>query len=169
MSRGWIPGYNLSKYPGVGPNCLYDAREFRPFQRSSHRATRDFMTKNAISAVMSPNKKVIEAYMASTDRSKVSPLLSNDVEWIEWGDGVPATGVRTRGKAAFIQNYGNDELRTQITRMTEENNVVVAEGTTRVHKKEGQILTVQFCDIFELENSKIKRKSSFGALVKDSA
>lgn len=53
--------------------------------------------------------------------------------------------------------------------MTEENNVVVAEGTVRVHKKEDKILTVQFCDIFELENGKIKRLSSYGAMVKDSA
>jgi uncharacterized protein len=118
---------------------------------------------------VSENKKVIETAMASTDRSTLAPLLADDVEWTEWADGVPATGVRTRGKTAFIQNYGDDELRTQITRMTEENNVVVAEGTTRVHKKDGRILTVQFCDIYELENGKIKRKSSFGALLKDSA
>ncbi len=117
---------------------------------------------------MSQNKRIIESYVATTDRSNVAPLLADDVEWIEWGDGVPATGARTRGKAAFIQNYGDDELRTQITRMTEENNVVVVEGTTRVHKKEGRILTVQFVDIFEMENGKIKRKSSFGALIKDS-
>ncbi|MHB1909441.1 MAG: nuclear transport factor 2 family protein [Nitrososphaerales archaeon] len=116
---------------------------------------------------MSPNKQVIEKYFASTERSEA--LLTNDVEWIEWGDGVPVTGVITRGKAAFIQNFGEDKLRTEITRMTEEKNVVVAEGIVRVHKKEGKIITVRFCDIFELENSKIKRLSSFGAMVKDSA
>lgn len=128
-----------------------------------------FKRYTIVTTVMSPNKKLIEAYMDCTDRSKVAPLLSDDVEWVEWADGVPASGVRTRGKAAFIQNFGDDELRTQITRMTEENNVVVAEGTVRVHKKEGTIVTVQFCDIFELENGKVKRLSSFGAMVKDSA
>jgi uncharacterized protein len=118
---------------------------------------------------MSPNKKIIETHLTSTDRSEVASFLADDVEWIEWGEGVPATGVRTRGKAAYIQNSGDDELRTQITRMTEENNVVVAEGTVRVHKKEGRVFSVQFCDIFELENGKIKRKSSYAALLKDSA
>jgi uncharacterized protein len=118
---------------------------------------------------VSQNKKIIETHMTSTDRSKAAEFLADDVEWIEWAEGVPSTGVRTRGKAAFIQNYGDDELRTQITRMTEENNVVVAEGSTRVHKKDGRVFTVQFVDIFELENGKIKRKSSFGALVKDAA
>ena len=118
---------------------------------------------------MSPNKQVIETYLTSSDRSKVASLLSDDVEWIEWGDGVPASGVRTQGKIAFIKNFGDDELETQIRRMTEENNVVVAEGTVHVHKKDGKILTVQFCDIFELESGKVKRLNSFGALVKDSA
>jgi uncharacterized protein len=118
---------------------------------------------------MSPNKHVIETHLTSTDRSKAADLLADDVVWTEWGDGVPATGVQTRGKAAYMQNSGDDELRTQIHRMTEENNVVVAEGTVRVHKKDGRILTVEFVDIFELENGKIKRKSSFGALVKDAA
>ncbi len=118
---------------------------------------------------MSQNKKIIETYLATRDRSKIGPLLADDVEWVEWVDGVPASGARTKGKAAFIQNFGDDELQSEVARMTEENNVVVAEGTARVHKKEGGILTVRFCDIFELEKGKVKRLNSFGALVKDSA
>jgi uncharacterized protein len=118
---------------------------------------------------MTPNKRVIETYMASTDRSKIAPLLADDVEWIEWVDGVPASGARLRGKAAFIQNFGDDELRSEVKRVTEENNVVVAEGTARVHKKDGRNLSVQFVNIFELENGKVKRLDSFGALLQDSA
>ncbi len=117
---------------------------------------------------MSANKKVIQAHMAATDRSKAAEFLTDDVEWIEWGDGVPAEGVLTRGKAPFVQNYGDDELRTEILRMTEEGNVVVVEGIARVHKKDGRNLAVRFCNIFELEKGKIKRKSSFGALIKGS-
>ncbi len=117
---------------------------------------------------MSPNKKVIERHLTSTDRSDVAEILSDDVEWIEWGEGVPPTGVRTQGRVAYIQNFGDDENRTQITRMTEEGNVVVAEGTVHVHKQDGRVLKVQFVDIFELEGGKIKRKSSFAALLKDS-
>jgi len=119
-------------------------------------------------AVMSTNRKLIEACLATTDKSKLGPLLADNVEWVEWGDGVPATGVITRGKEAFIQNYGDDELRTQVTRLTEENDVVVAEGTTHVTRKDGRVLTVRFVDIFEVEHGKIRRKSSFGALLKDS-
>ncbi len=32
---------------------------------------------------MSPNKKVIETYLGSADRSKAAALLTDDVEWIE--------------------------------------------------------------------------------------
>lgn len=116
---------------------------------------------------MSPNKTVIEKYMATRDRAQLAPILTDEVEWIEWGDGVPDTGVRTRGKAAFIANSGDDELRTQVTRLTEEDNVVVAEGAVSVHKKDGKVLRVRFVNIFELENGKVKRLNSFGALIND--
>jgi ketosteroid isomerase-like protein len=91
------------------------------------------------------------------------------VEWIEWGDGVPASGVRTQGRAAVVQNLGDEEIPTEITRMTEEDNVVVAEGIVRMPKKAGGILIIRFCDIFELENGKVKRLNSYAVKVKDSA
>jgi uncharacterized protein len=115
---------------------------------------------------MTPNKKVVESYFAS--RANIPELLTDDAEWAEWADGVPASGVHTRGKAAFIENLGNPDLRAQITRMTEENNVVVAEGTVGVPKKEGGLMRFQFVDIFELENGKVKRLNSFAAQVKTS-
>ena len=113
------------------------------------------------------NKQVVESYLACTDRSKAAVLLADNVEWIEWGDGVPADGVRHKGKTAFLRNFGDDELRSKVRRLTEENNVVVAEGTVTVYKKDGTQLAVQFCDIFELEDGKVKRLSSFGALLKE--
>jgi uncharacterized protein len=127
------------------------------------------MAREAISPAMSANRKVVESYLATRDRSKIGPLLADDVEWIEWGDGVPSTGARTKGRTAFIQNFGTDELTSEIHRVTEENNVVVVEGTAHVHKKDGKELSVRFVDIFEVEDGKVKRLNSFGALVKDAA
>ena len=118
---------------------------------------------------MSPNKKVVEAYLASRDRSTIAPLLGDDVEWIEWGDGVPPSGVITSGKEAHVKNYGDNELLSEVHRLTEEGNVVVAEGTAHVTKKDGSSFSVRFVNIFEVENGKIKRKSSFGALLAASA
>lgn len=117
---------------------------------------------------MSQNKTSVEAHMAAADPTKAAEFLTDDFEWIEWGDGVPASGVRVRGKAGFVQNFGDDEVRAKIDRTVEENNVVMVEGTAHVRKKDGGRLAVHFCNIFELENGKIKRKSSFGALLKDS-
>jgi uncharacterized protein len=118
---------------------------------------------------VSPNKKLIETYLATTDKSKLGPLLADDVEWVEWGDGVPPSGVITRGKEAHLKNYGDNKLRSEVHRLTEENNVVVAEGTAHVTKKDGSSFSVRYVNIFELENGKVKRKSSFGALIKESA
>jgi uncharacterized protein len=115
---------------------------------------------------MSSNKSVIESYFSSkgTDYAR---LLADDVELIEWTDGAPASGVRTRGRAAYVENRGGREYETTISRMTEENNVVVAEGTARGVSKEGGAWRVEFVDIFEIENGKIRRLSAFGNSVKE--
>lgn len=118
---------------------------------------------------MSPNRKLIETYFATSDRSKRGPLLSDNVEWVEWADGVPPTGVVHRGKREYLGNSGDDELHTTVTRWVEQGDTVVAEGTVRVNKKDGKVFHVQFLDIFEVENGKIRRKISYGALLKDAA
>lgn len=114
---------------------------------------------------MSSNKKLVEDHMRAKP-AKAAESLSDDFEWIEWVDGVPPEGVRTRGRAAFVQNFGDDELRNDPIRMVEEGNVVVVEGIAHVTKKDGSKFDVRYCNIFELGDGKIRRKSSFGALVK---
>lgn len=114
---------------------------------------------------MSSNKTLVEAHTRAS-RTKAAEFLADDFEWIEWADGVPPGGARTRGKAAFIQSFGDDELRNETNRVIEEGNTVVVEGIAHVTKKDGKKFDVQYCNIFELENEKIKRKSSYGALIK---
>lgn len=125
---------------------------------------------------MSSNKDIVEAYMTSMskgDRAGVLSCLAEDVEWIEWYNGVPISGDRHQGKDAFNENLGEPEtgpkLREEVTRLTEERDVVVAEGTAHVSMKDGSSLTFKYCDIFELENGKVKRLSSFTAKIKDTA
>ncbi|HKV90408.1 MAG TPA: nuclear transport factor 2 family protein [Thermoplasmata archaeon] len=115
---------------------------------------------------MGANKQLVEAHLAATDSQTRGLHLAEDVEWVEWADGVPASGAVVRGKPAYLQNFGDDELRGEVTRVIEEGNVVVAEGVAHVTKKDGRTFDVRYCNIFELENGKIKRKSSFGALLK---
>jgi len=116
---------------------------------------------------MSSNKKTVEEYFASTG-TEYSRLLADDVELVEWAEGGPTSGIRTMGRAAFVENRGSRKFQTQILRMTEEGNVVVVEGVARGAKKEGGFWRVQFCDIFEVDAGKIKRLSAFGTMVKDS-
>jgi ketosteroid isomerase-like protein len=129
---------------------------------------RGLLSRLGRSAAVSSNKQIIET-LEATEPSKLGPLLADDVEWVEWADGVPASGSIKRGKEAYIGNYGDDELRGTVARMIEENNTVVVEGTVLVKKKDGQRFHVRYCDIYELAHGQVKRKSSYGALLKDSA
>lgn len=117
---------------------------------------------------MGSNRKLIEAHLAAVP-ARAADFLAEDFEWIEWADGVPPGGARARGKAAFVQNFGDDELHDDIERVIEEGPVVVVEGIAHVRKKDGKRFDVKFCNIFEVENGKIVRKSSFGALLKGAA
>ncbi|HTW55123.1 MAG TPA: nuclear transport factor 2 family protein [Thermoplasmata archaeon] len=114
---------------------------------------------------MSSNRQVVERYFASPG-TEYARVLADDVELIEWADGVPTTGARTHGKAAFLENRGRREYRLEIARLTEEGDVVVAEGIARGASKDGEPWTVRFCNIFELENGLVKRLTTFGVSVK---
>jgi ketosteroid isomerase-like protein len=116
---------------------------------------------------MSPNKKMVETYQASLgdlDWAAVASCLTDDVVRVEWADGFPSSGVTVRGKAAVVKDMeAPRKFQIQATRMTEENNVVVAECVVRVPLEEGRIFVGQSCTVYELENGKIKRMSSFVA------
>jgi ketosteroid isomerase-like protein len=116
---------------------------------------------------MSANKKRVQEHIAATTRAEAAASLADDVEWIEWADGVRAEGVRTRGKEAFVRNYGEDVLRSDVIRVIEEGNVVVVEGVAHVTKPDGRKFDVRYCNLFEVEGDKIVRKTSYGALLKD--
>lgn len=121
----------------------------------------------ALKRGMSANGKLIETYCATPDRSKIGALLTDDVEWVEWGNGVPPTGVRHRGRQAYVDNSGDDAHHTTITRWVEDGHTVVAEGEVRVQNKAGKVFQVRFVDLFEIHRGKTRPKTSFGALLKD--
>jgi ketosteroid isomerase-like protein len=120
-----------------------------------------------VSMFMSPNKKIVETYQASLgdlDWAAVASCLTDDVERVEWADGFPSSGVPVRGRAAVVKDMeAPRKFQIQATRMTEENNVVVAECVVRVPLEEGGVFVGQSCSVYELENGKIKRMSSFVA------
>jgi|SRR5580658_845007 uncharacterized protein len=116
---------------------------------------------------MSPNKQVVETYQASLgnlDWDVVASCLTDDVERVEWADGFAESGIPVRGKAAVIKGMeAPRKFQILATRMTEENNVVVAECEVRVPLDDGGVFVGQATSIYELDDGKIRRMSSFVA------
>ena len=111
---------------------------------------------------MTPNKRTIETYMdgfRKTDRQQILSCLTEDVEWV-----IPGA-FHVRGKDDFAKHIVDEGFagRPSITvsRMTEEENVVVAEGSVRAPKQDGTSLDLIFCDVFDMRNGKIRRLVSY--------
>jgi uncharacterized protein len=95
----------------------------------------------------------------ATDHALILSCLTDDVEWE-----IPGM-FHSRGKAAFDQEIENDGFvgrpDIEVTRMIEEENVVMAEGSVRTQKSDGGELRLRFCDVFVMEAGKIKRLTSY--------
>ena len=111
---------------------------------------------------MTENKHTVQQYMEGfrqTDREVILSCVADDVEWE-----IPGL-FHSRGKAAFNDHIvdpgfaGNPVI--SVNRMTEENDVVVAEGTVLAKRDDGTSFSLAFCDVFELENGKIRRLTSY--------
>lgn len=115
---------------------------------------------------MTPRKRVVEQWGDCFNRQDwrgMLALMTDDIERHEVG----APG-RTRGKESFERNMrpGPDvaSMRSTISRLTEEGDVVVAEGSVVLTKKDGSSMNILFCDIFEFEGDKIRRQTSYAGV-----
>ena len=111
---------------------------------------------------MSASKATIARYMdgfRAGDHAQILSCLTDDVEWE-----IPGA-FHVRGKAAFDEQIENEAFvgkpAITVTRMTEEGDVVVAEGSVRTQRKDGAILTLVFCDVFEMRDDRIRRLISY--------
>ena len=111
---------------------------------------------------MAGNKHTVERYMdgfTRSDHAQILSCLTDDVEWI-----LPGLFHLT-GKEAFDREIENDAFvgspTIVVTRMVEEGDVVVAEGTVRSARKDGGMLNAVFCDVFEMRNARIHRLTSY--------
>lgn len=111
---------------------------------------------------MTRNKLTVEIFMdgfRNTDRARILSCLTDDVQWE-----VPGA-FSARGRDEFNQHIvspgfvSNPQI--TVTRMTEENDVVVAEGMVETEQKDGTVLHLAFCDAFEMRDGKIKRLTSY--------
>ena len=89
----------------------------------------------------------------------VLSCLTDDVEWV-----IPGM-FRIRGKEAFDKEIENEAFigspTIVVTRLSEENNIVFAEGTVRAKRKDGGVLHLVFCDVFEMADAKIEKLTSY--------
>lgn len=114
----------------------------------------------------SENKKTIEKYIDGfnkSDHSQILSCLTDDVVW-------EMPGIfHHEGKKAFDNEIENPAFEGKptvvVTRLIEENNVVVAEGTVKGKRKGGDTFSAVFCDIFEMEKTKIKKLTGYIAMV----
>ncbi len=111
---------------------------------------------------MTENKKTVEKYMEgfnASDHPKILSCLTDDIHWE-----MPGLFALS-GKEAFDKEIENDAFvgRPAITviRMVEENNIVVVEGAVQAARRDGGLLDAVFCDVFEMDDGKIKRLTSY--------
>jgi uncharacterized protein len=107
---------------------------------------------------MTKNKATVTKYMdgfRAGDHAAILSCLTDDVVWDMPG------AFHLVGREAFDKEIENEAFvgRPEITvsRMTEEHDVVVAEGSVRTQRKEGEALNAHFCDVFVMQDGKIRQ------------
>jgi ketosteroid isomerase-like protein len=116
---------------------------------------------------MTPGKQTVQKYMdafARSDHAAVLSCLTDDVEWVLPG------AFHLTGKAAFDKEIENPAFvgrpAITVTRLLEEGDVVVAEGSVQAGRTGGGRLHAVFCDVFEMRGSMIRRLTSYVMEVK---
>lgn len=116
---------------------------------------------------MSQNKRTVEAYMDGfrrTNRPTILSCLTDDVEWL-----IPGV-FHAHGREEFDEHIVDEGFKSNpaidVTRLTEENDVVVAEGSVRAGRTDGTSITIAFCDVFEMRSGKIRRLISYLMVIK---
>jgi ketosteroid isomerase-like protein len=111
---------------------------------------------------MSPNKQTVQKYMDAfgrSDHAEILSCLTDDVEWV-----IPGA-VHLHGKEAFDGEIENPAFTgsptIHVTRMVEEDGVVVAEGSVRASRSDGGTLNAVFCDVFVMRDTKVRHLTSY--------
>ncbi|ANH84003.1 hypothetical protein A8C56_15985 [Niabella ginsenosidivorans] len=111
---------------------------------------------------ISRNKKTVLDYMDgfnAGDHQKILSCLTDDVVWE-----MPGVYYHS-GKVAFDKEIENDAFEgkptIKVIRMVEELDIVIAEGTVQGKRKGGGAFNAFFCDVFHMNNGKIKKLSSY--------
>jgi uncharacterized protein len=108
------------------------------------------------------NKETVDEYMEGfrrSDRAQIMSCLADDVEWE-----IPGV-FHVRGRQEFGHHIVDEGFAPNpvitVTRMTEEDDVVVAEGRVRTQRSDGTVIDLVFCDVFEMRDRRIRKLISY--------
>ena len=111
---------------------------------------------------MSKNKATVQAYIDGfnkSDHQQILDCLADDIEWVMPG------AFSLNGKSAFDKEIENDAFvgspSIKLKSLTEESDVVVAEGSVTCMRKDGSLLNAVFCDVFRMCESKIRHLTTY--------
>jgi len=111
---------------------------------------------------MTRNKQTVQRYMEAfrkSDHAEVLACLTDDVEWV-----IPGA-FHLQGKEAFDREIENEAFvgrpAIDVTRLVEEDEVVVAEGSVRSARRDGGVLNAVFCDVFVMREARIRHLTSY--------
>jgi ketosteroid isomerase-like protein len=111
---------------------------------------------------MTEHQQTVANYMEAFRRNnhqQILACLTDDVEWI-----VPGA-FHVRGKEAFDREIEGEGFvappEIDVTRMLEVDDVVFAEGFVRAKRKDGTVLNLTMCDVFEMQRGRIRRLVSY--------
>ena len=111
---------------------------------------------------MTENKNMVARYLDGFRRSDHEQILSCVTDDVEWR--IPGA-FHVHGRDAFDKHIEDDGFvdspAITVTRLTEEDDVVVAEGVVRTQRKDGTFLNLAICDVFEMYQGKIRRLISY--------
>ncbi len=112
--------------------------------------------------IMTTNKQTVTRYIEgfrNGDHEMVLSCLTDNVLWEMPGY------YQLAGKGAFDREMEDDAFEGNpditVIRLIEEDDIVVAEGKVQSKRKDGGLLDAVFCDVFHMENGKIRQLTSY--------
>lgn len=114
-------------------------------------------------AGQSTNKQTVERYIDGfnkIDHEQILSCLTDDIEWTVFGH------YRITGKEAYDANIeGPDPVgvppKARITRMVEEDDVVMAEMTLEAPQKDGSVMRAAMGQVFVMHEGLIRERRAY--------
>ena len=111
---------------------------------------------------MSRNKQTVQTYIDgfnTSDHAQILSCLTDDIEWTVFGF------YKVHGKEAYDQNIENVAFTGSptitITRMVEEDDVVMAEMTLEAHWASGETMRAAMAEVFVMRDGKIDERRAY--------